>query len=69
MTTTTVNTPPRAVGRMITRSTAIPPAKAIPIVAAKAAQYDTPHSMSWKVMYVVNIAIPPCAKLITSVAR
>ncbi len=36
--TTTVSTPPRAIGRMTTRSTAIPPANPIAIVAKNAAQ-------------------------------
>ena len=54
---------------MTTSSVARPPAKAIASVATNAGQYERPHSISWKAMYVVNIAIAPWAKLITSVAR
>ena len=46
-----------------------PPANAIRIVAMNAHQYEKPW---WVIrlqqMYVENIAISPCAKLMTSVA-
>src|SRR5436190_18349837 len=56
-------------GRVTTRSIAIPPENAINSVSANAGQYDMPWSISDHAMYVVNVAISPCAKLTTSVAR
>ena len=69
VTTTTASAPACSTGRITTRSRAIPPRNAIPSVAKKAAQKGRPHWISCQAMYVVNIAIPPWAKLITSVAR
>ena len=59
----------RSTGRMTTRSTATPPAKAIASVSANAGQYDIPWCISDQAVYVVNVAISPWAKLITSVER
>jgi hypothetical protein len=38
-------------------------------VSANAGQYETPWCMSDHATYVVNVAISPCEKLTTSVAR
>ncbi len=65
MTITTVTIGARSTGRMTTRSTATPPANAIPSVAKNAAQYGQPESISHRAMNAENIAISPCAKLIT----
>ena len=54
---------------MTTTWTTTPNTNAIASVRKNAAQYEKPHSVSWYAMYVVAIAISPCAKLITSVAR
>ena len=66
---TTVRTLARSSGRMTTRCSATPPTNAIPSVVKKAGQYEKPWwVISDQPMYVVNIAISPWAKLITSVA-
>jgi len=59
----------RSTGRMTTRSTATPPANAIRSVSANAGQYEIPWFISDQARYVMNVAISPWAKLITSVAR
>ena len=69
VTTTTARTLAFSTGRMTVRSIAIPPRNAIPSVAKNAPQYPKPQCISCQAMYVVNIAIAPWAKLITSVAR
>ena len=67
---TTVRTEAFATGAMTTRWMPTPRANAKTSVAANAGQYDQPwFSISVQAMYVVNIAISPCAKLITPVAR
>ncbi len=57
-------------GRMITRSVAAPRTNAITIVVKNAGQNEKPwFAISVQAMYVVNIAISPCAKLRTWVVR
>ena len=56
-----------SIGRISTRSTPTPPAKAISSVSANAGQYGIPRSMNIQAMNVVNVAISPCAKLTTFV--
>ena len=66
---TTVSTLARSSGRITVRCSTTPPANAIPSVAANAHQYERPWcAFRLQAMYVVNIAISPWAKLITSVA-
>jgi hypothetical protein len=65
---TTVSTGAPCTGRMTTSSSSTPPANAIASVSANAGQYDVWWS-SDHAMNVVNIAISPCAKLTTPVAR
>ena len=61
---------PPSNGRMITRSVAAPRKNAITIVAKNAGQNDQPwFAVSVHAMYVVNVAISPCAKLTTCVVR
>jgi hypothetical protein len=56
---TTVTNGLPSTGRMMVRSSAIPPTKAISSVSGKAAQYPRPWSMSVQAMKVVNVAISP----------
>src|SRR5207245_11264825 len=66
---TTVSTLVRSSGRMTTRCSATPPTNAIPRLAKNAHHLKC---VLWPInaqaMYVVNIAISPWAKLVTSVA-
>ena len=48
-------------GRMITRSSSTPPTNEITSVPKNAHQYGTPALISVHAMYVLNIAISPCA--------
>ena len=67
---TTVSTDALATGAITTRWIPSPSTNANRSVATNAGQYDQPWcSISAQAMYVVNIAISPCAKLITPVAR
>ena len=66
---TIVKVGPPSSGRMTTRSRATPPANATASVPKNAPQYGTPRSSSDQAMKVENIAISPCAKLMTRVAR
>ncbi len=66
---TTVSTLARSSGRITTRWMPKPPTNAMPSVRANAHQYEMSRcSIKAHAMYVVNIAISPWAKLITSVA-
>src|SRR4051794_18280714 len=69
VTITTVSTGARSTGLITTRSTAIPPTNENATVRKKAAQYERPWWTSDQATKVENIAISPCAKLITPVER
>ena len=69
MTITTVSTGAFSNGLITMRSSATPPANAIATVAAKAPQKGQPCPSRVQQMKVENIAISPCAKLTTRVAR
>jgi hypothetical protein len=62
---TIVSTGAFSTGRISTRSIATPPANAIPSTMGKAAQNESPWFISDHAMKVVNVAISPCAKLMT----
>ena len=51
------------------RSIATPPVKAIASTMGNAVQNDRPWFISDQEMNVVNVAISPCAKLMTRVVR
>jgi hypothetical protein len=65
---TRVSTGARSTGRMMTRSSATAPTNAIAHVRKNAGQYDM-WCISENAMNVVNVAISPCAKLMTPVER
>ncbi len=65
---TIVSTDDPSTGRMTIRSSATPPTNAIASVSTNAGQYDM-WCISENAMNVVNIAISPCAKLMTPVER
>ena len=69
MTITIVSTGARSIGRISVRSTSTPPRNESPSVRKNAPQYGIPHSISCQAMKVENVAISPCAKLITRVER
>ena len=70
MTITTRRTEPFSFGRMIPWWIAAPPTKEARSVNANAGQYPQPwFVVSVQAMYVENVAISPCAKLMTPVAR
>ena len=59
----------RSTGRTTIRSSATAPANAIAIVSGKASQSGMPCCENCHARYVVNIAISPCAKLMTPIER
>ena len=69
VTMTIVTTGAFSTGRMITRSTTTPPAKAITSTRGNASQNEKPWFISDHAMNVVNVAISPCAKLRARVER
>ena len=69
VTMTTAITDRCCTGRMSVTWIAIPSTSAIGSVVKNASQYENPHWTSWYVMYTHAMAISPCAKLMTSVAR
>ncbi len=69
MTITIVSTDARSIGRINVRSIETPPRNESPSVRKNAPQYGIPHSSNCHAMNVENVAISPCAKLITRVER
>jgi hypothetical protein len=69
VTVTTVSTGACSTGRMTARSISTPPINEIASVRRNASQYVTPRSISSQQTNVENIAISPCAKLMTPVDR
>ena len=69
MTITAVRTERPWTGRITTRSSATPPAKAAARVNAKAGQNEMPWSTNVQARNVAKVAISPWAKLITPVER
>ena len=61
---------PRSTGRITAWWIPIPPRNDTASVTANAGQYEKPwFVVRVQAMYVENVAISPCAKLITPVAR
>ena len=69
VTITMVRTGASSMGRITMRSIATPPVKAIASTMGNAVQNDRPWFISDQEMNVVNVAISPCAKLMTRVVR
>jgi hypothetical protein len=69
VTITIVSTGAFSIGRMIVRSIATPPAKAIASTSGNAPQNERPWFISDHATKVVKVAISPCAKLRTPVER
>ena len=69
VTMTIVSGPACSTGRMTSRSMMTAPMNAMTSVQMKASHIGIPIVMSCQAMNVLNIAISPCAKLMTFIER